>query len=928
MPDKINAIPLENAEECRCWLVAFEAHCRSKNLDDELQDSGTSPKTDRFLEKCGTKALLKIISMMPGRNIETILFDDIKKAILEYIEPRKRLTIADRTNFLQISQHSGETEVDFLSRLNEASVYCDWDSLKEGKPSEELIKLRFIAGLRDDKLKLKILEKLQMSPEANITDIIDFCQMSTQLTEFVGKAESKEQTSSASNNFFVSKGARKNTCSKCGSSHKPRECPAFGRKCNKCGKPNHFAKCCRSTKQNEPSSKGKNFNTGGKQNKFTNNVDCFTIEARGSGGIMQSIKVMGVPLDFQLDTGASVSLMSKCQWIKLGSPELRTTDVCPTNYDGSVIQTLGCLTTTLDREGNEKNAEFIVVNSDRDYGLIGRDLINKEQTKVCTFSVDEEFLPTIKGFSASIQLVDQTKPLKFFRARNVPIHLKDELDHELACLEKQGIISPVSSSMHASPVVWAKKSNGRYRMCVDFKATLNSNIQSDAYPLPTVEDVFSRIGKACKFAKIDLKSAYSQIALDDSARELSVINTHKGLFHVNRLQMGMKNSSAIFQKCMEQTLRGIAGVIIYQDDIMICADSDRQLKKRVDQVCKRLSENSVTVNRAKCVLSADSLKFLGFIFSKDGIKPDPSLTSKIADADIPQNAKELASFLGLATYYGRFIPNFAKICAPLHEAKQGKDFRWTQTCEENFNLLKRKLTSTPLLQPFVTSKTSVVTVDASKTAIGAVLSQDGHPVLFVSRKLTSAESNYSNIEREALAAIWACKRLEQFLLGKRFVVETDHKPLVYIFGPEHAVKSEVSPRLLKFSLKMMRYDFEIKHVQGSSNVVADSLSRVQHIDDIKMPNIHFSEPCISLEVLKTETNSDRFLTELKQRIIGGRWGRVSKRERPFKRLAWQLSVDENDVIRLGSKVVPPQSLYKRILTWPIRLIMASSQHFI
>ena len=126
--------------------------------------------------------------------------------------------------------------------------------------------------------------------------------------------------------------------------------------------------------------------------------------------------------------------------------------------------------------------------------------------------------------------------------------------------------------------MWVKKASGRYRMCVDFKATLNANIQSDAYPLPTVEDVFARVGNACKFAKIDLKNAYWQIALDEKAKELSVINTHKGLFCVNRLQMGMKNSSAIFQKCIEQIVKGVPGVVVYQDDVLTSGDSSNQLK--------------------------------------------------------------------------------------------------------------------------------------------------------------------------------------------------------------------------------------------------------------------------------------------------------------------------------------------------------------
>ena len=145
-----------------------------------MSDEGTSPKTDQFFEKCGTKALLKIISILPGKDVEKLVFEVIKTAITNYIQPRTRLVIVDRINFLQLSQSAGESEKDFMARLNEASVHCQWDSL-QNTANDELIKLRFIAGLYSDKSKLKILEKLQSTPESTMSDIIDLCQMTSKL---------------------------------------------------------------------------------------------------------------------------------------------------------------------------------------------------------------------------------------------------------------------------------------------------------------------------------------------------------------------------------------------------------------------------------------------------------------------------------------------------------------------------------------------------------------------------------------------------------------------------------------------------------------------------------------------------------------------------------------------------------------------------
>ena len=424
-----------------------------------------------------------------------------------------------------------------------------------------------------------------------------------------------------------------------------------------------------------------------------------------------------------------------------------------------------------------------------------------------------------------------------------------------------------------------------------------------------------KIDKASKFAKIDLKSAYWQVELDDAAKELSIINTHKGLYCLNRLLMGMKNSSSIFQRAIEHILKGIPGVVVYQDDVMIVAESTPQLQKRLSAVHKRLKDHNVTINLDKCADCTDELRFLGFVFSGTGIRPDDSLLTKIRDMPRPETQKQLVSFLGLVNYYARFVQDFAETCVPLNEVRNAKtqELSWNEDCERSFIALKEKLTSKPVLHPFSLSKRSTLTVDASCKSIGAVLSQENHPCIFISRKLTPAETNYSNIEREALAAVWACKRLKHFLVGKQFTLRSDHRPLIHIYGPNTSLRSEISPRLLKFSLKMMQFDFQIEHIPGKQNTIADSLSRMADSDpEVTVPQIHFSETCVGIDQLRQETCADKFLCDLKRRIINGDWTKVTKRELPFKKKAMQLTVDENDCVRLGSKVVPPQNLFRRV----------------
>ena len=521
MSDSSN-LPLDDADHCRVWLLSFEAHCRSKHLQDRVDPhSQTSPMTDKFLERCGTRSLLKIVSLLPGKDVASLLFSDIKKALMSYLEPTKRLLIADRTNFLQLSQSPGESVVEFVARLNEAASLSKWELLEKETASAELVKLRFLAGLQDSELKLRLLERLQVHPTYSITDLVDFCLTSNQIKSFVASGDGLMKAE----NFHVSSSSSKRpnpkdksgdffkSCKFCGRSHVRGQCPADGKACNKCAKKGHFASMCPNTPKgktsNDPPSKGV-------MQSSTNNVNIFTMSL-SANGLMQEVSIMGQTLSFQLDTGAARSIMSEKQWQTLGSPPLRPTLLQPTNFDGSLIKTLGELHVPVVMQESKRNLVFLVVKATRSHGLLGRDVIDTLKSSIATFAIDDSELPTIRNFKASISLIDPNKKLKFGKARPIPVHLRDTLDCELDRLVKQGVISPIDHATHASPVVWVKKANGQYRMCVDFKATLNCNIQADAYPLPTSEEIFARVGNASKFAKIDLKSAYWQIALDDEA---------------------------------------------------------------------------------------------------------------------------------------------------------------------------------------------------------------------------------------------------------------------------------------------------------------------------------------------------------------------------------------------------------------------------
>ena len=367
----------------------------------------------------------------------------------------------------------------------------------------------------------------------------------------------------------------------------------------------------------------------------------------------------------QLDSGAACFVLPENTALSLKLP-LQPTNKCLRTYDGKQLAVVGQTLVSLEYDNRRWEQLFIVVKTPHKFGLLGRDALGTSLTDFCGQVLEP--LPTIRGFQASVQLDPASKD-QFCAPRKVPIHLEGEVRDELRRLESLGIITPCSYDgiRNASPVVWTRKKNGELRLCADYKVHLNPRINKYAYPTPHAESIMTGLDSAKFFSRLDLKHAYWQIALDEESSKICAINTTGGLFRVNRLQMGLKNSSAIFQHCMESLLAGISGVKIYQDDILIHAPSLSKLKSRENVVMDRLKAANVAINEHKSVQRVNSIDFLGFNISADGIQPSQMLVSTIQNLLPPQNQKELQHFIGVINYYRRFIPKFADHVKPLLE---------------------------------------------------------------------------------------------------------------------------------------------------------------------------------------------------------------------------------------------------------------------
>ncbi|CAK1583676.1 unnamed protein product [Parnassius mnemosyne] len=414
------------------------------------------------------------------------------------------------------------------------------------------------------------------------------------------------------------------------------------------------------------------------------------------------------------------------------------------------------------------------------------------------------------------------------RARPLAYALRAPVERALEQLVADGILTPVDRSDWATPIVPVVKKDGNIRICADYKLTLNKVIEVDRYPLPRVEDLLVRLQGGQRFSKIDLSQAYAQFVLDESAK-YTVINTHKGLFRYNRLVYGLSSSPGIFQKHLEQ-LFNLPYVGVFLDDIIITGRNTEEHISNLHKVFDRLQSYGLRVKKEKCVFFAESVNYLGYVISKDGIHTCPDKIKAIVDTPVPTNVSELRAYIGMIMYYAKFVKNISTILAPLYNLlRTGIKFDWCDDCQRAFKKVKELLSSSKILMHYSSDLPIVLTCDASSVGVGAVIShltpEGERPVAYASRSLTAAERAYSQIDREALAIVFGVRKYHQYLYGRKFILRTDHKPLTHIFGKKTGIPVMAASRIQRWAVLLSGYDYNIEYVTSNKNC-ADGLSRL------------------------------------------------------------------------------------------------------
>ena len=413
------------------------------------------------------------------------------------------------------------------------------------------------------------------------------------------------------------------------------------------------------------------------------------------------------------------------------------------------------------------------------------------------------------------------------RPYRIPYSRRELVKRELDEMMAAGVIQP-STSPWASPIVLVEKKDGGVRFCVDYRR-LNQVAKFDAYPMPRVEEMFESIGSSAVISTLDLAKGYWQIPMAADSREKTAFVTPFGLYEFNVMPFGLHNAPATFQRMMNYVLRDCQEFSkAYIDDVVIFSKNWEEHLEHLWRVFSQLQQAGLTAKLKKCYFGGNQVHYLGHVIGGGRVQPEPGKIKAVQDYPRPVTKKDIRAFLGLVGYYRRFIPNFASIAVPLTDLtkkRQPQQVEWNDAQEAAFKKLQSLLITTPILAVANPAKPYTLQTDASDKGLGAVLSQtdeggDEHPVAYASRKLLPREVNYSTIEKECLAIVWALQFFHTYLYGQTFVIQTDHRPLAWL----HRMRN-TNPRLTRWSLIIQPYMATMTQRCGKENGNADALSR-------------------------------------------------------------------------------------------------------
>lgn len=874
-------------------------------------------------------------------------FTEVVKAFQDYCKPLRNETY-DRYKFFTRVQHEGESFDHFITEVKTLAAVCNFGTLEES-----LIRDKIVSGIKDLSLQERLLQQSKLT--LNKAEEVCLASEASRLQARCLRSENEVDMIKRKEPYCRKNDSKVSSmykCLKCSRTHEKQKCPAFGKYCTICNKPNHFAVGCRFKNIRNFNHFKNNEQYNRRQGPSNRNVHEVQDSVPGENALiideissecsskMWTIegKVNNKTINFKLDTGASCNCMPLKIFQKLGIDEhnIKKDVVTLVTYGNTKVEAVGSIIIECEIKDSWYNIKFLLVkgatvpilglNACVKLNLIKRvDSVNDRFISKDSFVVNHEEIFDGTGkipFEYKIKLKENYTPF-VSACRRVPDTLKPVLKRTLENLIQRDIIEKVEEPTEwVNNIVIVEKADKTLRICLD-PLHLNKNLCNDQFPIPTLEELSLKLKGKKIFTVLDLKEGFYHIPLDESSKKLTCFITPFGKFCFKRLPFGIKVSPEVFQRTNEKMF-GDLNIGIYFDDFIIAAENEEQHDEILQNVIDRARKFNVKFNKNKLQYKVSEVKYLGQIFSKDGVKPDPSYIEAVLKLEPPNSKKDLLKVIGMLNYLTKYIPDLSELLGPLRNLiKNNTEWKWTKDHDNAFNKIKTLITKIPNLQIFDSKLPIEIQSDASQFGIGGCLMQEGKPVAFCSRSLTDTETRYPQIDKELLSICFCLNKFHNFIYGRKIKIKTDHRPLVSIC---HKDFYKVSGRLQRLRLKLLEYDFDIEYLPGKFMYIADLLSRSfikTKIEDdqetsIKVHSVEIDLPISEdrLKEIRDATLKDSTLAKVKIFCEFG-WPEKNKQILDSELATYFKSQKEiyerNNVLYFNDRIIIPKALRKLIM---------------
>ncbi|XP_061920402.1 uncharacterized protein K02A2.6-like [Entelurus aequoreus] len=938
-----------NPQEWDKWIRRFERFRLASNLNASSEDN----QVNTLIYCMGDEA----DDILRGLNLTAAqrrTYQGVREGLQGFFVVKKNV-IYERAKFNMRKQKEGESVDSFVTALYALAEHCSYGMLHN-----ELIRDRLVVGLQDKGLS----ERMQLDADLTLDKAIRMARQSeevkrqqstlrgdtTRLEASDAKsvdrvfksnfksAKNKPQYADSpkykphSTQYSKDKGAQ-SLCQNCGSSpsHPKSDCPANDVKCHACGRRGHYKRVCKSKSVHEVEEDEEEIFLG----SVTEDGDPWMVKI----GIRES------SVTFKIDTGADVTVLPHSVFLNTyrnDLPSLRKATKPLLGPGRNPLDVVGVASLLL-RRGEKTEREDVYIARHVHTALLGRSVSCRlglvARLDSVTMETLKEYYPKLcTGLGEvrqpySIKLSPGAEPFSLKTPRRIPLPLMDKVKQELSRMEQLGVISRIEEPTDwCAGIVVVPKKTGAVRICVDL-TKLNESVCREKFILPSVEETLGMLAGANIFSKLDANMGFWQIPLTADSAKLTTFITPFGRYYFRRLPFGIASAPEHFQNRMvTEVTEGLEGVVCHMDDVLVWGRTQKEHDARLHATLEKIQKAGITLNVDKCDLSKSEVTFLGHVLSTSGISPDPSKTEAVRKMQEPTTVTELRSFLGMINQLGKFVPQLAERDKPLRDLLSKKNcWVWGVDQARAFQDLKDALTSTPVLAMYDPNRECKVSADASSYGLGGVLLQkweeEWRPVAYMSRSLTPTEQRYAQVEKEALGLTWACERFRNFLIGKHFQMETDHKPLLSLLGSQ--ALDALPPRIQRFRMRLMRYSYSISHVPGKCLWTADTLSRApvkreetaadkelfeetNIYADMVLENLPASADY--LEELREQLQRDSVCAQVMQLCAEG-WPAHGSKE-PALRLYWAeqafLTVQDGVLLK-GHRLVIPSTMRNYVL---------------